>query len=82
MEKKYTYFIAHLYKFIEKDKIEEGTLLISPDPIVYQIEKCGVDSFKKLELSLIHTCWPGHGEDIEKEDDISDVEEKLKGMMI
>ena len=27
--------------------------------------------FKKLEHSLIETCWPGHGEN---EDDISDVE--------
>ena len=41
-----TYFIAHHYKFIENHKIEECTLLISPDPIVYHIEKCGVDSFK------------------------------------
>ena len=27
--------------------------------------------FKRLERSLNHTCWPGHGED---EDDISDEE--------
>ena len=25
--------------------------------------------FRKLERSLIHTCWPGHGENIENEDD-------------
>ena len=31
-----------------------------------------------LELSLIHTCWPGHGEKIEIEDDISDVEDEVE----
>ena len=41
---------------------------------MYYIEKCGVDSFKKLERSLIHTFWPGHGEDDENEDDLSDEE--------
>ena len=39
---KYTCFIAHHYKFIENDKIEEVTLLITPYPILYHIEKCGV----------------------------------------
>ena len=39
--------------------------------LLEKFEKCGKDSFKKLEHNLIHTCWPGHGED---EDDISDVE--------
>ena len=48
IEEMYTYFIAHQYKFIENDIIEEGILLISPDLIVYHIEKCGVDSFKKI----------------------------------
>ena len=43
----------------------------SLDPYDYHVEKCGLDLFKKLEHGLIHTCWPGHGED---EDDISDVE--------
>ena len=38
------------------------------DPYDYHIEKCE-NSFRKLEYSLIHTCWPGHGEDIEDEDD-------------
>ena len=51
----YTYFIAHLYIIIENNKIEEGTLIISPDPIYYHLENCGVDSSKKLERSLIHT---------------------------
>ena len=70
---KYTYFLYHRYKFIENNKIEEGTLLNatdrSLDPFDYHLEKCGIDSCKKLEYSLIHTCWPGHGEDIENEDD-------------
>ena len=69
-----TYFLYHRYKFIENDKIEEGTLLnvtnISLDPYEYHLEKCGIDSFKKLERSLIHTLWPGQGEDIEDEDDV------------
>ena len=75
---KYTYFIAHRYKFIDNDKVWESTLLISPDPIVHHFEKCGVDSFKKLENSLIHTCWFGHAEDEENEDDVSDVEDVVE----
>ena len=70
---KYTYFIAHHYKFIENDEIEEGTLLNatnrSVDPYVYHLEKCGIDSFKILERNLIQSFWPGHGEDIENEHD-------------
>ena len=70
---KYTYTLYHRYKFIENDKIEEGTLLngtdISLNPYDYHVEKCGEISFKKLEYSLINTCWPGHGENEENEDD-------------
>ena len=62
-----TYFLYYRYKFIESDKIEEGILLNatngSLDPFDYHLEKCGIDSFKKLEHSLIHSFWPGHGED-------------------
>ena len=72
---KFTHFLYHRYNFIENNKIEEGILLnaanTSLDPYDYHVEKCGKDSFVKLEHSLIHTCWPGHGED---EGDISDVE--------
>ena len=68
---KYTYFIYNRYKFIENDKIEEGTFLKtingSLDPFDYHVGKCGTDSFKKLERSLIHTCWPGVGEEDEDE---------------
>ena len=64
---RYTYFLYDRYKFIENDKIEENTLLNatnnSLDPYDYHLEKCGIDSFKKLERNLIHTFWPGHGED-------------------
>ena len=70
---RYTYFIARHCKFIENDKIEEGTLLntTSPslDPYDYHLEKCGIDSFKKLERNLIHSFWSAHGEDIENEED-------------
>jgi len=59
---KYTYFISEHYKFIENDKIEEGTLLNSTnnnlDPYDYHLDKCGIDSFKKLlEYNRIHTFW-------------------------
>ena len=61
---KFTYLLYNRYKFIENNKIEEGTLLnatnTSLDPYDYHVEKCGLDSFRKLEHSLIHTCWPGH----------------------
>ena len=33
---------------------------------------------KKLKRSLIHTFWPGHGEDDESEDDISDGEDEFQ----
>ena len=79
---KYIYFIDRRYKFIEKDKIEEGTLLNatdnSLDPFDYHLEKFGVDSFKKVERSLFHTFWPCVGEDIEDEDDNSDVEYEVE----
>ena len=46
---KNTYFLFHRYKFIENDKIQEGTLLnaanTSLDPYDYHLEKCGVDFF-------------------------------------
>ena len=79
-----TYFLYHRYKLIENDKIEEGTLLNatdrSLDPFDYHLKKCGIDSFKKLECSLFHTFWPGHGEDIENEDEDDDlVEEDVVG---
>ena len=77
---RYTYFLYYRYKFIENDKIEEGTLLnatnISFDPYEYHLEKCGINSFKKLERNLIHSFWLGHGEDIENEDDDDDLVEE------
>ena len=60
---RYTYFLYNRYKFIENDKIQEGTLLNatnnSLDPYDYHVEKFGKDAFKKLEHTQIHTCWPG-----------------------
>ena len=54
-----TYLLHHRYKFIENDKIEEGTLSNatngSIDPFDYHVEKCGVDSFERLERSPIQT---------------------------
>ena len=54
-----TYFLYHRYKFIESDKIEEDKLLNrtdnSLDPYDYHVERCGENSFKKLEHSLIRT---------------------------
>ena len=72
---KYTYFIYKRYKLIESVKIEERSLLCrtnsSLDPLDYRVETCGVDSFKKLERSLIHTFWPSVGEDIEDGEDVN-----------
>ena len=69
---KYTYFLYDRYKFIENDKIVEGTLLNATngsfDPYDYHLEKCGIDSFKKLERSPIHSFWPGHGEYVDDDD--------------
>ena len=77
---RYTYFLYYRYKFIENDKIEEGTLLnaanTSLDPYDYHLEKCGIVSFKKLKRILIHSFWSGHGEDIENEDDDDDFVEE------
>ena len=70
---KYTYSMYHRYKVIENDKIEEGTFLnatnSSLEPYDYHVQKCGVGPIKKLDHSLIHTCWPGLGENEENEDD-------------
>ena len=77
---KYTYFLYHRYKFIENNKIEENTLLNatnnSLDPYDYHLEKCGIDSFKKLERNLIHTFLTVHGENIENESDDNDLVEE------
>ena len=75
-----TYFLYHRYKFIENDKIEEDTLLnatnTSLDPYDYHLEKCGIDSFRKLERSLIHNLGFGHGEGVENEDEDDDLVEE------
>ena len=54
-EEKNIYFISELYKFIENEGIEEGTLIISKnvsvDPNDYQVVKCGEGVFKTLECN-------------------------------
>ena len=71
VREKNTYFLSSHYKFIQNDKIEEGTLLNatndSSDPFDYHLGKCGVDSFQTLEHTQIHTLCP-HEEDEENED--------------
>ena len=66
----YTYFLSSHYKFIQNDKIGEGTLINatndSSDPFDYHLGKCGVDSLKTLEHAHIHTFYP-HEEDEENE---------------
>ena len=80
---KFTYFLYNRWKFLENDKIEEGTLLNrtnnSLDPFDYHVEKCGADSFKKLECSPIHTYWPDREEDDDDvvEEDVFEQEEIL-----
>ena len=50
---KYIYFLDNSWKFIETNKIEEGSLLNrtnnSIDPFEYHIERCGLNSFLKKE---------------------------------
>ena len=84
---KHTYFIYDRYKFIENDKIEEGTLLNATngnlDPFVYHLKECGKDVFKMLERSQIQSCWPRIEEDenvdliVEGEDDLVEEDEDL-----
>ena len=78
---RYTYFLYHRYKFIENDKILEGTLLnashSSLHPCDYHIGRCGIDSFKNLEHSLIHSFRPGHGENQDDEIQEDDEDEIL-----
>ena len=78
---KFTYFLYNRWKFLENDKIEEGTLLdrsnYSLDPFDYHVEKCGVDSFKKIECSLIHSYWLNREDDDVVEEDIFEQEENL-----
>ena len=80
----YTYFLSSQYKFIENDKIQEGTLLNSSndslDPYEYHLSKNGLDCFKKLlECSRFHSNWLsmecGDMEEIIEEDIEEDVEE-------
>ena len=71
---KYTYFISTHYKFFENDKIEEGTSLNatndSLDPFDNHLEKCGIDSFKVLEHTQIHSFYLDSEEDAEDGDDV------------
>ena len=59
---KYTYFISTHYKFIENDRIEEGTLLNpwsdSLAPYDYHLSKKGLGCSKKLlECNRFHGNW-------------------------
>ena len=87
---KYTYFISTHYKFIENDKIQEGTLLNSLndslDPYDYHLSKNGLRCLKKLlECNRIHSSWLGiecgfmeeiveDEEDVEECDNIQELE--------
>ena len=71
---KFIYFKSIHYKIIENDKIEEGTLLKaankSLDPFVYHLGKCGVNAFKTLERSQIHSFYLHIQDDGEDEVDV------------
>ena len=73
---KYTYFIHNHYKFFDNKKTEEGTLLNATDaslfPFDNHVEKCGIDSFKTLERSHIHTFWSEDEDDEDVEEDEED----------
>ena len=68
---KYTYFISTDYKFIENDKIEEGTLLNKTnnnlDPFDYHLEKSSEISFKTLEHTQIQSFYLDSEENAEDE---------------
>ena len=44
----------------------------------HHLGKRVADSCKRLERSLIHIFWSGHGEDVENGDGISDVEDEVE----
>ena len=81
---KYRYFLYNRYRFIESDKIEEGTLLnrtdYNLDPFDYHVQKCGGDSFKKIECSLIHS-YRLNREDDDDDDDDDDVIEQEENLI-
>ena len=60
---RYSYFIWTYSKFIENDKIVEGTLINSSndslDPYDYHLSKNGLVCSKNLlECNRIHSSWP------------------------
>ena len=64
---KNTYFIFDQYKFIDSNKIEEGTLLNSTndslDPLDYHLEKCGQGAFKTMECNAIQSFCPNEDDE-------------------
>ena len=71
---KNTNFISDNCKFIENDKIDEGTLLNATndnlDPFLYHLGKNSVDSLKTLERSHIHNFYIDCEENVEDEEDV------------
>ena len=82
---KYTYFLSSHYKFIENDRIEQGTLLNatnnSLNPYDYHVEKCGKNAFKKLEHTQIHTFWPGFEEHGNEDDYLVEEDEENEDLI-
>ena len=85
---KFTYFKSTHYKFIENEKIDDGTLLNlssnSFDPFYYHVSKNGLNCFKKLlDCNRNHSPWPdmksgGMEETVEDDEDVEeDDEEKV-----
>ena len=70
----YTYFISTSLKFTENDKFEKGTSLNATKnglyPFDYQLEKCGLGSFKTLDCTQIQICCPHVEEHTEDEDHV------------
>ena len=84
LEKNIHCFISTPYKFIENDKIEEGTLLnasnTSSGPYDCHLSKNGLDCFKKLlDCNRIHSSWLSveSGDMEEIVEDEEDVEEDV-----
>ena len=59
---KYIYLFSDLYKCIESERIEEGTLISSTndslDPFDEHIAKCGQGGFKTLDCNQLHSFQP------------------------
>ena len=74
---KFIFFLYNSWKFFETNKIEKDSLLNrtknSLDPFDYHVERCSINSFKKIEYSIIHTYYPNREDDDDDDNDDDDI---------